>query len=125
MTTYQDSRPFTAGADLEAHRRVKIDTSVTSTPTVIYAQATEDCIGVTEYSANQGDIVSVKLKDHDETFEVECVVTTAIAIGTVLYAAADGKVGDDSNSGANPAQGINLETPTVVSGAVIEMLFTA
>jgi len=115
-------KTFTAGENLEAHRRVKIDTGVPAADPaeVIYADAGEDFIGVTEYAASDGDPIAVKLNSAGGTFEVECAVDSAIALGTVLYGAADGKVSDASSG---TAQGINVEPGTVVSGAVIEVAF--
>lgn len=114
-------KTFTAGEDLAAHRRVKIDSAVsTADPAeVIYADAGEDFIGVTEFAADDGELIAVKLCTGPGTFEIECAVDSAIALGTVLYGAADGKVSDFSSGSA---QGINIEPATVVSDAVIEVV---
>lgn len=120
MSQVDKNRTFTAGEDLAAHRRVKIDSAVsTADPAeVIYADAGEDFIGVTEYAANDGDLIAVKMCTGPGTFEVECTVGSAIALGTVLYGAADGKVSDASSGSA---QGINIEPGTIVDNAVIEV----
>lgn len=100
-------KTFIAGEDLEARRRVKIESGTTSDPPeVVYADAGEDFIGVTEYAVKDGQPVAVKLKSAPGTFEIECVVDTAIARGTVLYGAADGKVSDASSGSA---QGVAVE----------------
>jgi len=114
-------KTFTAGEDLEAHRRVKIDTAVTTADPaeVIYADAGEDHIGVTEYAADDGDLIAVKLCTGPGSFEVECTVDSAITLGTVLYGADDGKISDASSG---TAQGISLEPGTVASTAVIEVI---
>lgn len=114
-------KTFTAGEDLAAHRRVKVDSSVsTADPAeVIYADAGEDFIGVTEFAADDGELIAVKLCTGPGTFEIECDVDSAIALGTVLYGAADGKVSDASSGSA---QGINIEPGTIVDNAVIEVV---
>jgi hypothetical protein len=102
-------KTFKAGEDLEARRRVKIESGTTNDPPeIVYADAGEDFIGVTEYAVSDGDLVAVKLNSAPGTFEVECVIDSAISRGTVLYGAADGKV-SDAVSGT--AQGISLEAP--------------
>jgi hypothetical protein len=99
---------------------VKIDSAVAAADPaeVIYADAGEDYIGVTEYAADDQELIAVRLCTGPGTVEIECTVNAAIALGTVLYGAADGKVSDASNGSA---QGINIEPATVVSGAVIEV----
>ncbi|MFC1884664.1 DUF2190 family protein [Thermodesulfobacteriota bacterium] len=88
-------RAFTAGEDLEGRRRVKIEAGTTTTPPeVVYADAGEDWDGVTEYAVSDGEKVSVKLRNAQGTFEIECEVGTAIARGTSLYGANDGKVSE-------------------------------
>lgn len=103
----EGTKTFLAGEDLEAKRRVKIETGTTNDPPeVVYADAGEDFIGVTEYAVKDGKPVAVKLKSASGTFEIECVVDSAIARGTVLYGAADGKVSDASSGSA---QGVAVE----------------
>lgn len=120
MSQVNGIRTFTAGEDLAAHRRVKIDSGVaTANPAeVIYADAGEDFIGVTEYAASDGDLIAVKMCTGPGTFEIECNVDSAIALGTVLYGAADGKISDASSG---TAQGICIEPGTIASTAVIEV----
>lgn len=98
---------FKAGEALEAKRRVKIESGTTNDPPeVVYADAGEDFIGVTEYAVADGDMVAVKMNSAPGVFEVECLVDSAIARGTVLYGADDGMVSDASSG---TAQGISLE----------------
>lgn len=100
-------RTFTAGEALEARRRVKIKSGTTTTPPeVVYADAGDDFIGVTEYAVASGAQVACKMNSAPGTFEVECIVNSAIARGTVLYGADDGRVSDASSG---TAQGIALE----------------
>jgi hypothetical protein len=115
----EGTKSFVADEKLEAHRRVKIDTTNTTAvpPKVLYADAGEDYIGVTEFSAATGDLVSVKMNDAPGTFEIECTVSSAINVGTTLYGAADGKVSDASNG---TAQGIALQQ-TATSNEHIEV----
>lgn len=98
-----------AGEALEAKRRVKLDASASATaafPVVVYADAGEGYIGVTEYSAASGDKVTINPITGPGTREVEVDINSAIAIGTVLYGAADGKLSDASSGSA---QGIAMK----------------
>ncbi len=110
-------KTFKAGEALEARRRVKIKAgTLTTPPEVEYADAGEDYVGVTEYAVANGDPVACRLNTFPGTFEVECTVGAAIARGTVLYGANDGKVSDTSSG---TAQGISLEAGA--TGQHIEM----
>jgi len=101
-------KTFTAGEDLEARRRVKIESGTTSDPPeIVYADAGEDWIGVTEYAVKDGEPIAVKLNNSPGTFEIECVVDSEIARGTVLYGANDGKISD---AAVGTTQGIAMET---------------
>jgi len=92
---------FRAGEVLGAKIRVKIESGTTNDPPeVVYADAGEDAVGVTEYAVSDGELVAVKLLNEAGTFEVECTIDSAIGRGTVLYAAADGKVSDASSGSA-------------------------
>jgi len=100
-------KTFYAGEALAARRRVKIKSGTTTTPPeVVYADAGEDYIGVTEYAVASGTLVACRLNTYPGTFEIECTIDSAIARGTVLYGADDGKVSDASSG---TAQGISLE----------------
>jgi len=113
-------KTFVAGEDLEAKRRVKVENATTNDPPeVVYADAGEDFIGVTEYAVDDGDDVAVKMNSAPGTFEVECTIDSAIARGTVLYGAADGKVSDASSG---TAQGISLEA-AATDGDHLEVAF--
>jgi hypothetical protein len=73
-------RTFLAGEDLEARRRVKIKSATTTTPPeVVYADAGEDYIGVTEYAVESGDPIACRLNTYPGTLEIECVVDSEIA----------------------------------------------
>lgn len=105
--------PFTAqaGEALEAKRRVKIDASASATagePVVVYADAGEAFIGITEFSVASGDNVTIVPITQPGLREVEVVIASAIAIGTVLYGGADGVLTDTSNG---TAQGIAMKAP--------------
>lgn len=100
-------RTFKAGEDLEAKRRVKIESGTTNDPPeVVYADAGEDYVGITEYAVLDGKDIAVRLITCPGTFEVEVAVSSAIARGTVLYGAADGKLSDASSGSA---QAVALE----------------
>ena len=121
MATVKEIKTFIAGEDLAAHRRVKVMTAspatTTDPPEVVYADAGEDYIGVTEYAATDGNEVACKLNNYPGTIEMECTVSSTIARGTVLYGAADGKISDASSGSA---QGIAVEAASA-SGDVIEV----
>jgi len=86
---------YQAGEALEAKRRVKIETGTTSDPPeVVYADAGEDHVAVTEYAVKDGEMVACKPANFPGVFEIECLVDSAIARGTVLYGAADGMLAD-------------------------------
>jgi len=90
---------FMAGEDLEAHRRVKIDTSGTQSPIdVVYAGAGEAAIGVTEHAASDTYPVAVKLFTWGGTMEIEAADTWSV--GATIYGAADGKASDTSSGSA-------------------------
>jgi len=90
-------KTFTAGAALEAKRRVKIKSGTTTTPPEVeYAGAGEQHIGVTDYAVASGELVAVKLRTAPGTQEI--TAAGAFALGATLYGAANGKV-DDASSG--------------------------
>ena len=91
-----------AAEKLETKRRVKVKTAAsTASPVkVVYADAGEDFLGVTERSGATDDLISVKLQSAPGTFEMEAVINSSIAVGTTLYGAADGKVSDASSGSA-------------------------
>ncbi len=86
---------YQAGEALEAKRRVKIESgTVTDPPEVVYADAGEDHVAVTEYAVADGEKVACKPANYPGVFEIECLVDSAIARGTTLYGAADGMLAD-------------------------------
>jgi hypothetical protein len=86
-------KTYLAGEALECYRRVKIETGTTSNPPeVVYADAGEDCIGITLIPADDGEEVTVQGLAKDGTFLAEAA--DSFAVGANLYGAADGKVSD-------------------------------
>lgn len=108
-----------AGETLAAKRRVKIDSSATTSdpPSIIYADAGEDMIGVTLYSAATDELVAVKPLGAEGSMEITAKVGSAITPGVSLYGAADGKISDTSSGSV---QGVALQT-AAASGDVIEV----
>jgi hypothetical protein len=99
MAYNEGIRAYTAGEDLKAHRRVKIKTGTTTTPPeVVYADAGEQYIGVTEWAAKDGDLVSIRLRNYPGTVEIEAADTFSVA--ATLYGADHGKVSDTSSGSA-------------------------
>jgi len=103
MSQYNSGlKAFTSGEALAARRRVK-----KSSGTVVYADAGEEFIGVTEHACASGEVVTVKLHNVSGTFKM--TASEAFAVNTVLYGAADGKVADTENGSA---QFYSLEAAT-------------
>lgn len=106
-----------AGEALAKNRRVKVESGTTADPVeVVYADAGEQHIGVTEFAVDDTEFVSVRPR----TMPGSKLVTAAGAFsrGATLYGAADGKV-DDTSSGS--AIGIALEAATA-DGDLVEMM---
>jgi predicted RecA/RadA family phage recombinase len=105
MSQYNEGiKAFTSGEALATRRRVKWSSS-----TVVYADADEACIGVTEHACASGEIVSVRLVNHPGT--VKLVAAEALSAGASLYAANDGKV-QDTDPGSGTIRYIALEAAT-------------
>lgn len=81
-------KAFTAGEALEAYRRVKLNSS----QEVVYADADDIGIGITEDAAASAGVVTVRLHNAPGTRKVVCAA--AVDIGDILYGADDGKVND-------------------------------
>lgn len=114
----EGNKTFLCGEDLAASRRVKIKSGTTTTPPeIVYADAGEDYIGVTLYSEESGNPISVKMFNSPGTFEVEVNVDSAIGLGTALYGADDGKLSD---AASGSVQAYALETGE--DDAIIECL---
>ena len=107
--TEQGLKTFTAGEDLEAYRRVKL-----SSGAVVYADAGEEFIGVTQEKVLNGDPVTIALRASDRTYKM--VAAGAITAGNVFYGANDGKI---QASASGTAQGTAIEAATA-DGDVIE-----
>jgi len=103
---------FTAGEALESHRRVKM-----SGVNVVYADADEDCIGVTQESVANGANVAVRMKGTHLTHKIEA--SAAVAAGAVVYGTADGKVDDAGTTSC----GTSREAASA-AGSIIEVLFS-
>jgi len=108
MSINEGHKTFTSGEALAAKRRVKIQSGTTTNPPeVVYADAGEQHIGVTEYAVATATLVSVRLRTSGGT--QEATAAGAFSVGATLYGAADGKI-DDASSGT--AIGIALEAAT-------------
>lgn len=109
---------FTAGEALAAYRRVKRSSG--SGSSVVYADANEACIGVTQAAAASGESVTVRLLSDAGTFKV--TAAGAFSVGDKLFPAADGKV-DDDNTAGGPAEFVALEAASG-DASIIEALPT-
>src|SRR3990172_3356359 len=84
---------FTANGALAAKVRVKITAgSTTNPPQVEVAGSGEEHIGITEFAAASGALVTVRSRKSPGTHEV--TAAGAFAVGAALYGAAAGKVDD-------------------------------
>jgi hypothetical protein len=106
---------LTAGEELAAFRRVKLNG--TTSRSVVYADAGEDFIGVTQSAAASGAAVTIKRKFSPGSFKVTVSADTA-ALNAQLYGANDGKV---STVASGAPQFFGLERGTA-DGAIIEAL---
>jgi len=98
-TQIDGPKTFLAGEDLEAYRRVKVETgTTTSPPEVVYADAGEAFIGITMYPVKDGDEIAVAMFAKEGTFLAEAA--DSFAVNADIYGAADGKVSDTSNGTA-------------------------
>lgn len=115
----EGNKTFTAyiAADpLPAYRIVKVKSgTATDPPQVELVSAGEFGIGVTQHSALSGQPIAVKLWQSCGTFGIECTVSAAIARGTALYAAANGKASD-------AASGTSIGVSAQAAGASTEII---
>lgn len=110
-------RSFTASGAITAHARVKATAaSATTPPEVELAGSGEQHIGIAEFAVADEGIVSVRMRNDSGTFEA--IAEEALAVGAVLYGAADGKVKDTSTGSAI---GVSLEAATA-DGDIIEIV---
>ncbi len=109
---------FTAGEALLPKRRVKIESGTTTTPPeVVYADAGEQCIGITGNEAiADGDPVSVTPFNLQGSYEG--TAADSFSVGATLYGAADGKISDTSSGSAI---GIALEAATA-DGDIVQWM---
>ncbi len=105
-------KTFLAGEDLEAYRRVKLSAG----DTVVYADAGEAFIGVTQEKVDSGKQVSVALRSAARSYKI--AAKEALAANAALYGGDDGKVQDTASGNAI---GTSLEAATA-DGDIIECL---
>lgn len=107
-------RTFNAGEAVEAYRRVKLDSSMD----VIYADADDIGIGITEAKAAHDEAVTVKLWSYAGTRKMTC--SAGVDIGDTLYATDDGKV-EDTHTADGPSLGVALQAGSA-NNAIIEVV---
>jgi len=108
-------KTFKAGAALEAFRRVKITDATTTPKTIGYADAGDQCIGVTEQYHASGADCAIYLANAQGTRKM--MASEAITGGNAIYAAANGKVA----ATGTVVEGKALETVTA-NGDILEVL---
>jgi len=102
-------RSFIGGEALEPYRRVRLSSSTENT--IVYADAGEPGIGVTDGNTYaSGAVVNVKLWSAPGTFQIEAV--GAIVCNALFYGAADGKI---SATAYGPVMGFVLATGEALS----------
>lgn len=111
MFTEGQKKTLTSGEALATRRRVKLSGS-----TVIYADAGEDAIGVTEFAVANTTAVSIRLINASGTFEI--TASGAISAAAAIYGAADGKI---SATPSGPILGHAIEASTA-DGDLIEVV---
>lgn len=111
MPWTEGKRAYLAGEDLARRRRVKLSGS-----TVIYSDAGDVSIAVTEYAITSGTKGTCRETNYNGTQEV--TAAAAIVAGAVLYGADDGKV---SSVPAGPGIGFALEAASA-DGSIIEAI---
>jgi hypothetical protein len=90
---------FTANGAIGEKIRVKLTAGSTTTPPQVeVAGLGEQHIGITEYAVATGEPVAVKLRTYPGTHEM--IASKTIAIATVVYGAASGKISDASSGSA-------------------------
>ena len=110
-------RSFTANGAITDKARVKLTNASTTVPVQVeLAGAGEQHIGIAEFAAATGTLVSVRLRTYPGTHEG--VATEAFAVGATLYGAATGGIKDTSDG---TAIGIALEEATGV-GDIVEFI---
>lgn len=111
MPWTEGKKAYLVGEDVARRRLVKLSGS-----TVVYADAGDDYIAVSEYAIPDGTRGTCREKNYNGTQEV--TASAAILAGAVIYVADDGKV---SSVPAGKAIGFALEAASA-DGALIEAL---
>ena len=115
MSEIKSPITFTTGAAVSAKRLVKLSSSE-----VIHNTAADDAIGASDYAADDGDNVAVRLLSEPGSLEITAAGT--ITADADVYAAAAGKVQAlPSDGGQYKKIGIALEAATA-DGDIIEVL---
>ena len=115
MFTESGKKTLTAGEDLAARRRVKLSGS-----TIVYADAGENAIGVTEYAIANGQDGAVRMLNDAGTFEV--TAAGVISAAAAIYGAADGKV---SATPSGPTIGNAIEAATADGDRIEVVLYSS
>jgi len=112
MQYHEQSITMVAGEALATNRRVRLGATAGE---VVYADAGEDWIGITEYAVADGDDVNVRMKIGGSTLMIG--VDAVTAIGADLYPADDGQL-SPYPKGLDERQGIALSAATAADDII-------
>ena len=105
-------KTFTAGEALEAYRRVKLSAA----DTVVYSDAGEDWLGITQEAVANSAQVGVRLRTAAGTSKM--TVAGVLSVNDVVYGAADGKI-DDAPTGQPVGRALEAAT---ADGGIVEVI---
>ena len=117
MSYNEGIRTFTASGAITAHARVKVTAASSTTPPQCeLATIGEQHVGIAEYAAATGELVSVKIRNYNGS--VEAIAASSVAVGAALYGATGGKIASTSSG---TTIGFALEAATA-DGDIIEIV---
>ena len=114
MFTESGKKTLTAGEALATRRRVKLSGS-----TIVYADAGQHSIGVTEYAIPNGQSGAIRMTNDAGTHEM--TASGAISASAAFYGAADGKI---SATPSGPILGYAIEASTADGDRIEVVLFS-
>lgn len=110
---------FTAAEDLEKHRLVRVKSGSATTPVEVEYTDSGIVMGVTDESAKQGELVSIKPLNIEGTYEFEAATGSSISVGDAVFINTDTRDGrvTDTNTGYYVGQSAD----TAVANEIFEV----